>query len=150
MSSSKLRSWPPGEAAGVEEFISDLRHRDHLREPAPPTSTASSRWATPSVFMSNLEGAFIQPAAARGTLRTRPTSPGAARPVTPDTRRRLAARVGRRRLRRGPQDVRRDIQVPLAPSVSRRLIPFAATVLRFAFPGSSHVLTNGAFYSCLR
>jgi hypothetical protein len=34
------------------------------------------------------------------------------------------------RLRRGPQDVRRDIQVPLAPSVSRRLIPFAATVLR--------------------
>jgi site-specific DNA-cytosine methylase len=30
------------------------------------------------------------------------------------------------RLRRGPQDVRRDIQVPLAPSVSRRLIPFAA------------------------
>jgi hypothetical protein len=34
------------------------------------------------------------------------------------------------RLRRGPQDVRRDIQVPLAPPVSRRLIPFAATVLR--------------------
>jgi hypothetical protein len=34
------------------------------------------------------------------------------------------------RLRRGPQDVRRDIQVPLAPSISRRLIPFAATVLR--------------------
>jgi DNA replication protein DnaC len=27
------------------------------------------------------------------------------------------------RLRRGPQDVRRDIQVPLAPSVSRRVIP---------------------------
>jgi hypothetical protein len=36
----------------------------------------------------------------------------------------------RGRLRRGPQDVRRDIQVLLAPSVSRRLIPFAATVLR--------------------
>jgi hypothetical protein len=34
------------------------------------------------------------------------------------------------RLRRGPQDVRRDIQVPLAPSGSRRVIPFAATVLR--------------------
>ena len=34
------------------------------------------------------------------------------------------------RLRRGSQEVRRDIQVPLAPSVSRRLIPFAATVLR--------------------
>jgi hypothetical protein len=42
-----------------------------------------------------------------------------------------------RRLRRGPQDVRRDIQVPLAPSGSRRVIPFAATVLRSAFPGSS-------------
>jgi hypothetical protein len=34
------------------------------------------------------------------------------------------------RLRRGPQDAPRDIQVPLAPSGSRRLIPFAATVLR--------------------
>jgi hypothetical protein len=33
-------------------------------------------------------------------------------------------------LRRGPQDAPRDIQVPLAPSGSRRLIPFAATVLR--------------------
>ncbi len=34
------------------------------------------------------------------------------------------------RLRRGPQDAPRDIQVPLAPSGSRRVIPFAATVLR--------------------
>jgi len=35
------------------------------------------------------------------------------------------------RLRRGPRYVRQDIQVPpLAPSVSRRVSPFAATVLR--------------------
>ena len=34
------------------------------------------------------------------------------------------------RLRRGPRYVRQDIQVTLAPSVSRRVIPFAATVLR--------------------
>jgi len=34
------------------------------------------------------------------------------------------------RLRHGPRYVRQDIQVPLAPSVSRRVIPFAATVLR--------------------
>jgi hypothetical protein len=34
------------------------------------------------------------------------------------------------RLRRGPQDAPRDIQVPLAPSGSRRVIPVAATVLR--------------------
>jgi hypothetical protein len=37
---------------------------------------------------------------------------------------------GSRRLRRGPQDAPRDIQVTLAPSGSRRVIPFAATVLR--------------------
>ena len=35
-----------------------------------------------------------------------------------------------KRLRRGPRYVRQDIQVTLAPSVSRRVIPFAATVLR--------------------
>jgi hypothetical protein len=35
-----------------------------------------------------------------------------------------------KRLRRSPQDPPRDIQVPLAPSDSRRLISFAATVLR--------------------
>ncbi|OOO02120.1 MAG: hypothetical protein USCGTAYLOR_01653 [Chromatiales bacterium USCg_Taylor] len=33
------------------------------------------------------------------------------------------------RFRRGPRYVRQDIQVTLAPSVSRRVIPFAATVL---------------------
>ena len=40
----------------------------------------------------------------------------------------------KRRLRRGPRYVRQDIQVPLAPSVSRRVIPFAATVLRSGTP----------------
>src|SRR5215207_9019228 len=40
------------------------------------------------------------------------------------------ASATQKRLRRGPQDAPRDIQVPLAPSGSRRLIPFAATVLR--------------------
>ena len=39
------------------------------------------------------------------------------------------------RLRRGPRYVRQDIQVTLAPSVSRRVIPFAATVLR---SGTTH------------
>ena len=39
-----------------------------------------------------------------------------------------------RRLRRGPRYVRQDIQVTLAPSVSRRVIPFAATVLRSGTP----------------
>ena len=40
----------------------------------------------------------------------------------------------RARLRRGPRYVRQDIQVPLAPSVSRRVIPSAATVLRSGTP----------------
>jgi hypothetical protein len=48
--------------------------------------------------------------------------------LTHQTAKQLHSLAGR--LRRGPQEVRRDIQVPLAPSVSRRLIPFAATVLR--------------------
>ena len=38
------------------------------------------------------------------------------------------------RLRRGPRYVRQDIQVTLAPSVSRRVIPSAATVLRSGTP----------------
>ena len=40
----------------------------------------------------------------------------------------------KKRLRRGPRYVRQDIQVTLAPSVSRRVIPFAATVLRSGTP----------------
>ncbi|OOO01337.1 MAG: hypothetical protein USCGTAYLOR_02455 [Chromatiales bacterium USCg_Taylor] len=52
------------------------------------------------------------------------------------------------RFRRGPRYVRQDIQVTLAPSVSRRVIPFAATVpspRRSAFHGSSRGLLASAF-----